>query len=29
MSEPTTDAEHVYLQGLALRFYRGIGEEKQ
>lgn len=29
MSEPTTDAEHVYLQGLALRFYRGIGEETQ
>ena len=31
MSEPDakTDDEHVYLQGLALRFYRGIGEETQ
>jgi predicted ATP-dependent endonuclease of OLD family len=29
MSEPKTPDDHVYLQGLALRFYRGIGEETE
>jgi AAA15 family ATPase/GTPase len=29
MSEPKPPDDHVYLQGLALRFYRGIGPETQ